>query len=124
MIPRVFSNRELMDLYDAGRRNHDVRIINGLVESDFTGCAWYSHQGSVRYYVNGVIHRDGGLPAYISEGPNAEWFVDGLHHRYDGPACVGTNEPEDFYCIHGQRTTWEAFELLYMMRFGRVYDGQ
>jgi hypothetical protein len=127
--------------------NDDVEVVNRL----FTGVSYNAFAGVVDFWKDGKVHRDDGGPAmitnrgqcyWVQHGVNTredglptstfpcgyrEWSDGGRLHRDDGPWVENHTVAEQFadkvYSLYGDAVSLEVFELHYMLKYRKVYNG-
>ena len=69
---------------------------------------------------NGKRHRTDG-PAVIFDHGEKHWYIHGERHRDNGPAILRANRMR--WCLYGQDVDFKTFELYYMLKYGKLYEG-
>lgn len=95
------------------------------IPKDFTGhidCGDYQ-----AYQVDGRWHREDDAAVIYADG-SEWWYINGELHRDDGPAihCLGDKPPGREcieYHVHGKEVDKPTFELYYMLKYRKPYDG-
>ena len=78
---------------------------------------------TVCWLLDGMLSRGGNKPAVWRSDGRLDWYWEGKVHRDDGPCYERFVKVADaeLYTIHGKRCERAAFELYYMMKYGKVY---
>ena len=104
--------------------NFVIHLVEGKRHREDGGPAVVDLRGFNYYWMlDDQLSRGGNKPAVWRSDGRLDWYCAGERHREDGPCYERFVKVVhgELYMIHGKRCKLAAFELYYMMKYGKVY---